>query len=181
MGMAYDSARGQVVLFGGDAGGTFLGDTWTWDGTDWMQQAPAHSPLPRVGTGMAYDAVAAQMVLFGGDYIGTYLGDTWTWDGTDWTQHPAGSIALTPQSGPPGTVVRVIGSGFAAGELVRLTFVDSTQGRVFLKRVSTGATGAFSTHVTVPLDATPGRQHVKANGSAGAAIAKRSFIVTVAR
>ena len=34
--MAYDAARGRVVLFGGaDVDGTPLGDTWTWDGTTW--------------------------------------------------------------------------------------------------------------------------------------------------
>jgi uncharacterized protein (TIGR03437 family) len=30
--MAYDSAQGQVVVFGGNRSGTFLGDTWTWSG-----------------------------------------------------------------------------------------------------------------------------------------------------
>jgi hypothetical protein len=43
--MAYDAAHAQVVLFGGfggDIGGTSLGDTWTWDGTDWTQR-PAGS------------------------------------------------------------------------------------------------------------------------------------------
>ena len=39
MGMAYDAASGQVVLFGG-GGHAWLGDTWTWDGTDWTQRTP---------------------------------------------------------------------------------------------------------------------------------------------
>src|ERR1044071_5072371 len=30
----YDSARGRVVLFGGNVGGV-LGNTWEWDGTSW--------------------------------------------------------------------------------------------------------------------------------------------------
>ena len=36
--MAYDIARKQVVLFGGEAGaaGQFR-DTWTWDGDNWTQ------------------------------------------------------------------------------------------------------------------------------------------------
>jgi hypothetical protein len=90
MGMAYDPARGQVVLFGGYTGSDYLGDTWTWDGTEWTQRYPAHAPSPRVGMGMTYDAASGQVVLFGGVYLGDYLGDTWTWDGTDWTQrHPA--------------------------------------------------------------------------------------------
>jgi len=36
--MAFDAARGRVVMFGGDDNSQVqihLGDTWTWDGTDW--------------------------------------------------------------------------------------------------------------------------------------------------
>jgi hypothetical protein len=48
-------------------------------------------------------------VLFGGIDNGVYLDDTWTWQGSDWTQRPASSIALNVYSGPPGTVVTVLG------------------------------------------------------------------------
>ncbi len=99
MGMAYDAAQGRVVLFGGygDRGGGaglgFLGDTWTWSGTDWTQHTPAHSPDARLDMGMASDADQGQVVLFGGyGYCcggsgPRWLGETWTWSGTDWTQH----------------------------------------------------------------------------------------------
>jgi hypothetical protein len=52
--MAYDAARGEVVLFGG-WDGTLLGDTWTWDGTTWTEEHPAISPPARILMGMAYD------------------------------------------------------------------------------------------------------------------------------
>jgi hypothetical protein len=84
-GMAYDTARGEVVLFGGEASDSnalFLGDTWTWDGTDWTKRTPAHSPKGRQGAGMADDAAHGKVVLFGG----RHFGDTWTWNGTDWTK-----------------------------------------------------------------------------------------------
>jgi len=85
MGMAFDATRGQVVLFGGRTTSQIFDDTWTWNGTDWTQQHPAHSPPPLAGLQLAYDAVRQQIVLFGG---GPDL--TWTWNGTDWTeQHPA--------------------------------------------------------------------------------------------
>ncbi|HLG92667.1 MAG TPA: hypothetical protein VKY15_06770, partial [Acidimicrobiales bacterium] len=45
--MAYDPAIGKVVLFGGE-NPSFLGDTWTYDGT-WAQQFPATSPPARGG------------------------------------------------------------------------------------------------------------------------------------
>ena len=85
---------------------------------------------------------------------------------------------MTPRSGPPGTTVQVKAWGFVAGERVRLTFVDSTQGTIFLKKGVADATGAFTTEVTVPSKATLGRQHIKAKGSTSGEIAKRGFTVT---
>jgi hypothetical protein len=66
MGMAYDGATGRVVLFGGLGEDTIFGDTWSWDGTDWTQLTPAHSPPPRFDPAMTYDAALGQIVLFGG-------------------------------------------------------------------------------------------------------------------
>src|SRR5436309_145576 len=85
--MAYDSARGRVVLFGGSG----LGDTWEWDGTSWTQRASS-GPPPRYKHAMAYDSARGRVVLFGGDgAAGPYLADTWEWDGTAWTQRsPSG-------------------------------------------------------------------------------------------
>src|SRR5262245_25423272 len=41
-GLAYDSHRQVVVLFGGQTGPAFgqgvLGDTWEWNGTEWSQR-----------------------------------------------------------------------------------------------------------------------------------------------
>lgn len=126
---------------------------------------------------MAYDATVRVDVLFGGNDEG-YLADTWTWNGTDWSLGIAESIRLHPRSGPPGAVVMIRGWGFAAGERVRLTFVDSTQGRIFLQEVSTYQTGEFATQITIPLAANPGRQRVKARGLTSGEIAKRGFTVT---
>jgi hypothetical protein len=62
-------------------------DTWTWDGVDWTQKAPATSPRGRQYPRLAFDLARGNLVLFGG-FDG--LNDTWTWDGTTWTQrHPA--------------------------------------------------------------------------------------------
>ena len=37
--MAYDPATGDAVLFGGvGSSGSYLGDTWTWNGTTWTQE-----------------------------------------------------------------------------------------------------------------------------------------------
>ena len=69
--MAYDSARGRVVLFGGDDG-NYDDETWEWDGSVWTQRIIA-GPSPRYFHAMAYDSGRARLVLFGG----RDLGDTW--------------------------------------------------------------------------------------------------------
>jgi hypothetical protein len=88
LGMAYDAARHEVVLFGGFDGTNRLGDTWTWDGSTWTREHPPTSPSPRAYFGMVYDAAMSKVVLFGGccDQQSELLNDTWTWNGTTWTQ-----------------------------------------------------------------------------------------------
>src|SRR6187551_468554 len=81
MGMAYDAAHGQVVMFGGVINGGWLNDTWTWNGTHWTPHTAAHRPFARMQMGMAYDAAHGQVVLFGGVGPGFLGDDTWTWDG----------------------------------------------------------------------------------------------------
>ena len=52
--MAYDSARGRTVMFGGwDFNFVLLGQTWEWDGTDWVDRAPANAPSARKLSAMA--------------------------------------------------------------------------------------------------------------------------------
>ena len=83
--MAYDTARGQVVMFAGAGASGYMNDTWVWDGVNWTQKTSGPGPLAHVG--MVYDTARQQVVLFGGS-VGTPtpLGDTWVWDGTSWTQ-----------------------------------------------------------------------------------------------
>jgi hypothetical protein len=81
--MAFDLARGLVVLFGGFPN---LGDTWEWDGNNWVQRLPAVSPSSRQGHAMAYDLSRSRVVLFGGSDAAGILSDTWEWDGTNWIQ-----------------------------------------------------------------------------------------------
>jgi hypothetical protein len=86
--MAYDEARGQIVLFGGWAGAAPVpsNQTWLWDGNNWRLMQPAVSPPRRGGHAMAYDAVSRKVVLFGGSGDSGDTNDTWTWDGVNWTQ-----------------------------------------------------------------------------------------------
>ncbi|MBL8751411.1 MAG: hypothetical protein JNK78_19805 [Planctomycetes bacterium] len=91
--MAFDSARGRSVLFGGFVtGGILVGDTWEWDGASWIQVATT-GPSARSYHAMAYDSLRGRTVLFGGN-DGGVPGDTWEWDGIAWTQ-----VATTGPSG----------------------------------------------------------------------------------
>jgi hypothetical protein len=91
--MSYDSAKHDVVLFGGqstpvDTGPPSLsGDTWTWNGSGWKRAAPHASPSARNGAAVADDPVAGGVILTGGGTgAGGAAGDTWLWTGSNWTR-----------------------------------------------------------------------------------------------
>ncbi len=87
--MAYDSERGVIVLFGGNAKDpldNYMGDTWEWEGNSWTEKLPLLSPSARAMHAMAYDAANGVVVLFGGWDGGGFLDDTWLWNGTQWSQ-----------------------------------------------------------------------------------------------
>ena len=87
--MAYDSARGRTVLFGGGFGCcTEPNDTWEWDGAHWIGFVDNPAPAPSIGPGMAYDSARAVTVVFDN------TGHTWEWNGQSWTQR-------TPATSPP--------------------------------------------------------------------------------
>ncbi len=85
--MAYDPSAKNIVLFGG-YDGTYMNDTWIYNGVTWTQLNPVTSPSPRCASAISYDSVSGKMVMFGGFNGSQYLGDTWVWDGVaqTWTQ-----------------------------------------------------------------------------------------------
>ena len=113
--MAYDPATRTMLLFGGqsDRYPSYLGDTWSWNGTTWIKLSPSTSPLARSDAPMAYDAATRTLLLIGGEGMlseGEYggLSDTWSWNGTTWTklsplENPGGSdsdsMAYDPATG----------------------------------------------------------------------------------
>jgi hypothetical protein len=89
--MAYDAARGEVVMFGGVHSTGLppvvdLDDTWVWRQGQWIQRQPTSHPTRRSYPCMAFDRARGEAVLFGGGSWPSLLGDTWTWNGTDWRQ-----------------------------------------------------------------------------------------------
>ncbi len=90
--MAFDEARGEVVLFGGmgirNSNDAHYKDTWVWDGTVWREHFAVPGPVELQWHSMAYDAVRGVTILYGGRSMvqsGTF-DDTWEWDGGSWTR-----------------------------------------------------------------------------------------------
>jgi hypothetical protein len=103
--MAFDRARGVLVLFGGEfTDVTNVGspaaptnDTWEWDGHSWIKATPlGESPSPRFSHQLVYDAARGETILFGGTDGQNDLSDTWAWDGSRWAQ-----LATTTATVPP--------------------------------------------------------------------------------
>jgi len=107
--MAYDSARGVVVVFGGRYGSTARDDLWEWNGTELTERHPTgNKPDARYAAAMVYDSARGVCVLFGGlTEPPGFRGDTWEWDGESWTNpdsggpSPRGEHSLAYESGAP--------------------------------------------------------------------------------
>jgi hypothetical protein len=113
--MAFDSARGVVVSFGGYRG-TYLADTWEWNGATWTNRVVT-GPGARADSFMVYDSKRGVMVLFGGQSSsGAILGDTWEWNGTQWS--------LRTNSGPPARWIQRMAYDSARGVTVMFGGAD---------------------------------------------------------
>lgn len=95
---AWDSARGVMVLHGGEVSGTrpsASGETWELHGSEWKKVA-SDGP-PRVGGRLVYDSARKVTLLMGGQSqmhlrpAPTHT-DLWAWDGSSWK--------LLSQTGP---------------------------------------------------------------------------------
>jgi hypothetical protein len=88
-GLAFDSKRAMVLLYGGIAvnDGAPMDDLWEWDGSDWHQPSTLGTPPgPRRDLMMAYDSARGRTVLFGGRASnGALVDDVHEYDGAEWT------------------------------------------------------------------------------------------------
>ncbi len=92
--LAYDGARGRVLLFGGrscDSHGlcTPLNDVWLHDSTGWRELATVAPPSPRYGVAMAFDDERGVLVMSGGRSCASdacAFDETWELDGDAWTR-----------------------------------------------------------------------------------------------
>ncbi len=126
--MAYDAARGRVVVVGGTTGVNPNHDlvkvTWEWDGESWLEREPAPWSLGRRVHTATYDARRGAVIVFGGagDLTGDrYFRDTWEWNGTAWAVVPIGDAPTPVHRGRHGAAYdarrgRVVMFGGAAHE-----------------------------------------------------------------
>ncbi len=83
---AYDHARKQLVVHGGERGSimtTFAEHTWVLDQTKWSEQKGGE-PSPRAHAAMVDMPTQQRIVLFGGRTKDGPSGETWLWDGKEW-------------------------------------------------------------------------------------------------
>ncbi len=85
---------------------------------------------------------------------------------------PVPTIVASPSTGPPGKMLTVSGSNFGASETVDVYF-DTAD----MVLASTGATGSFSTTLSVPAWAAPGTHWITADGRRSGLSAQTSFLV----
>lgn len=86
--MAYDSARGRHLLFGGYDAGTSFGDTYTFSNATqrWTRQKPAVSPVGRHAAAAAFVAGPVNRVVLHGGLVFPFevRCDLWSWTGSNW-------------------------------------------------------------------------------------------------
>lgn len=117
--VAYDTARNQVVVFGGSAGASA---TWIWSSDrTWRQAMPRVSPKGRFSAAAAYDPQLHVVLLFGGELSpgAIDVNDTWGWNGTTWRELNAGT------TGPPGGGSASMAWDPGRSEMVLVTVVPS--------------------------------------------------------
>jgi len=82
------------------------------------------------------------------------------------------TLTVNPAVGPPTTLTKAKGTGFAAGEVVAF-YVDGAR----VGSVQAGPTGKFNTRVRIPATARPGDHTVEAVGQSSDTSARATFLV----
>lgn len=84
--MCFDEHNNYVVAWQSLVGSSGFGETWIWNGSDWILTSTATVPPHRFSL-LTYDSTRQLVVMAPGNLDGnTFIyADTWLWDGTNWT------------------------------------------------------------------------------------------------
>lgn len=63
--LAFDAALSRTILFGGYQGGSYLRDTWSWNGSMWESLATVGGPTSDLIGALSFDSSRGALVLFG--------------------------------------------------------------------------------------------------------------------
>ena len=87
IGMTYDTALSETILYGGTDNAHTFGDIWQYSSGNWNTISTTGGIPARSDMGMVYDAHDGYLLVFGGccSSTGPY-GDTWYLSGSTWTQ-----------------------------------------------------------------------------------------------
>jgi hypothetical protein len=97
---AMASDRDGLLVFGGNDGRTYVGETWASTCGHWTRLSPSSSP-PADGRSLAaFDTEAAEVRLVAGD------GSVWAWKGDDWRMLSSGGL---PRLADPHMVYDTVG------------------------------------------------------------------------
>jgi thermitase len=94
-------------------------------------------------------------------------------NGKTYQVNVAACITLNPTSGPPGTSVKVTGTGYGASEIVDVFFDQK-----MVATINANSQGQVSTTITVPNYASKGKHHVTASGQTSGVASTSKFKVT---
>jgi hypothetical protein len=122
--IVFHNSSNSVLLYGGGPGD----DTWTWSGSRWTREHPAHSPVSAQPPRMVDDRALNEVIAFAGDFQGPITG-VYAWNGSDWTAVGDGS----PPAAPAG---RLLMSASDAVAKIRHTVVNTAP--VLLPRFPAG-------------------------------------------
>jgi uncharacterized repeat protein (TIGR01451 family) len=156
-GLAFDTARGETVLFSGlnnRNGGGDYNDTWVWNGTNWIQKSPTFSPPALNMSGMTYDSVRQEVVFFGGLPTSGGNNNTYAWNGTNWSQKSP-SIRPSQRYGH--------GMAFDPVRGMSVLFGGSASGTYLADTWLWDGTNWYSSDLAVTLSASPGPIMVGSN------------------
>jgi len=115
--MTFDPVARRAILFGGRAlyganSRPTQQDTWSWDGSTWVELTPAGRASHRYGHTMAFERNAGVVVLYGGlSPFDKALNDAWIFDGATW-------LSITTRTNPPAGANASLGYDDRAKELV---------------------------------------------------------------